>query len=190
MLETLKSGGPRSVGSIGSLGSGFLGCTWGGVNWVHANFGNLPRFTGVVVWSLAPPPPPAGLAPGGILAMYGEMSIRPTSVLFLACVDEVTRVRNGTMSRPMTSTWRLIEMIWVQPKFSSLDQMSLTRTGFTSKGSGACLVGENSSLRRVPKPPKPSTQPVPRRLLEGPLGTGRLEKNSRTLSQKPWLYCA
>src|SRR5689334_16937925 len=82
-----------------------------------------------------------------------------------------------------------MEMTCVQPKFSSLVQISLTRTGFTSKGKGACLVGEKISLIREPNPPKPSTQPVERRLSDFPLGTGRLEKNSRTLFQKPSPYC-
>src|ERR1041384_1350866 len=90
---------------------------------------------------------------------------------------------------PISSTWRLTEITWVQPKFSSLVQMSLTRTGFTSNGSGACLVGEKSSLMREPNPPKPSTQPVDSRLLPVPLGTGRLEKNSLRLVQNPPPYC-
>src|SRR5690349_24939033 len=88
----------------------------------------------------------------------------------------------------MSKTCKLMEMTWVQPKFSSLVQISLTRTGLTSKGRGASLVGEKTSLMREPKPPKPSTQPVESLLSEGPLGTGRLLKNSLTLFQKPSPY--
>src|SRR5215510_10193541 len=81
-----------------------------------------------------------------------------------------------------------MEITCVHPKFSSLVQISCTRTGFTSKGSGACLAGEKNSLIREPNPPKPSTQPVERRLLDLPFGTGRLAKNSPTLFQKPSPY--
>src|SRR5439155_3225908 len=92
ILETFKSGGPSRDGSIGSLGFGFWIVICGGVNCVHWNFGNLPRFTGAVVWSLGPPPPPAGFAPGGSFGIYGEISIIPTSVLVFACVDDDWRV--------------------------------------------------------------------------------------------------
>src|SRR5215831_4308025 len=99
-----------------------------------------------------------------------------------------TCVNSGTTIAPIKSTCKLMEITWVQPKFSSLLQISLTRTGFTSKGKGACLVGEKNSLMREPNPPKPSTQPVERRLSELPFGTGRLVKNSPTLFQKPSPY--
>src|SRR5215510_13481158 len=81
-----------------------------------------------------------------------------------------------------------MEITCVHPKFSSLVQISCTRTGFTSKGSGACLVGEKNSLIREPNPPKPSTQPVESRLFPVLLGTGRRVKNSLTLFQKPSPY--
>ena len=90
--------------------------------------------------------------------------------------------------KPMNKPCRPIEITCVQPKFSSLDQISLTRTGFTSKGRGACLVGENNSFRRVPNPPKPSTQPVESLLFDCPFGTGRCLKNSPTFPQNPSPY--
>ncbi len=37
-------------------------------------------------------------------------------------------------------------MTWVQPKFSSLDQMSLTLTGLLVHCVGACLTGKNKLL--------------------------------------------
>src|SRR6476620_6017558 len=118
------------------------------------------------------------------------MSSGSTSVLFMASVGGGrTCVNSGTTIRPITRTCRLMEITWVQPKFSSLVQISLTRTGFTSNGSGACLEGEKNSLMREPNPPKPSTQPVESLLSELPFGTGRLVKNSLTLFQKPAPYC-
>src|SRR5215475_14422201 len=88
LLFIFKSGGPSSEGSIASFGSGLIGFTCGGVNCVYLNFGTLPLFTGVSVWSLAPPPPPAGFAPEGNLETYGEISIDVTSmpVLLLASI--------------------------------------------------------------------------------------------------------
>src|SRR6266478_8202468 len=89
---------------------------------------------------------------------------------------------------PINSTCSPTEIACVQPKFSSLDQISLTRTGFTSKGSGASLVGENSSFSRAPKPPNPSTQPVDSLLLNWPFGARRPLKYSPTFSQNPPPY--
>src|SRR5258708_19918648 len=90
---------------------------------------------------------------------------------------------------PINSTCSPTEIACVQPKFSSFDQISLTRTGFTSKGSGASLVGENSSFNRAPKPPNPSTQPVESLLLNCPLGARRPLKNSLRFPQNPLPYC-
>src|SRR6516162_8153525 len=56
-------------------------------------------------------------------------------------------------------------MPWVQPKFSSLDQMSLTFTGWIPGGRGAGLEGLKNSLRRSLKPPKLPPQSTSRRLL-------------------------
>src|SRR5712692_5971435 len=96
-LLTFKSGGPRSEGSIGSLGFGFLIVATGGVYCVHWNFGARPFVGGNCSWVPPPPPPPALLAPAGSLAMYGEMSRIPTSpCLFFAWVDGTTLVQIGT----------------------------------------------------------------------------------------------
>src|ERR1051325_10233501 len=188
ILETLKSGGPSREGSVGSLGLGFWIFTCGGVNCVIWNLGSLPRFTGAVVWAFAPPPPPAGFAPAGIFAKSGEISSGVTSVLFLACVEGRTRVKSGTTTNAISATCRPMEIACVQPKFSSFDQISFTLTGFTSNGNGACLGGENSSFRRVPNPPNPSTQPVESLLSVCPFGAFRPLKNSPTFSQNPPPY--
>src|SRR6202790_5626668 len=82
-----SSGGPRSVGSIGSLGARFLIVTSGGVNCVYANFGAGPLVGGVIERSPPPPPPPAFLLPAGNFAMYGEISNGVESNLFFACVE-------------------------------------------------------------------------------------------------------
>src|SRR6516164_1592759 len=64
-LATFNSGGPSRVGSIGSLGFGFLMTAVGGVNWVIAKRGALPLVAGCGERSPPPPPPPALLAPAG-----------------------------------------------------------------------------------------------------------------------------
>src|SRR5260370_42059519 len=89
---------------------------------------------------------------------------------------------------PISNTCRPTEIPCVQPKFSSFVQISLTRTDFTSNGSGASFVGENSSLIRALKPPNPSTQPVESLLLNSPFGARRPLKNSLTFSQNPPPY--
>src|SRR5260370_15195065 len=75
-LGTFKSGGPSSDGSIASLGFGFTILACGGGNRVHSNFGNFPLGVGDRLWFLAPPPPPALLAPAGSLATLSDMSNR------------------------------------------------------------------------------------------------------------------
>src|SRR6266481_206974 len=74
---------------------------------------------------------------------------------------------------------------WLQPNFSSFDQMSFTFTGFTAKGRGACFGGEKNSLMRVPNPPKFDPHATARRLFTGPLGTGPELKKSFRLSTTP-----
>src|SRR5215470_11654786 len=65
LLAIFRSGGPKSEGSMGNLGCGFLITAVGGVNWVMLNFGALPLVGGSGERSPPPPPPPAGLLPGG-----------------------------------------------------------------------------------------------------------------------------
>src|SRR6516165_7500509 len=71
-------------------------------------------------------------------------------------------------------------MPWVQPKFSSLDQMSLTFTGWIPGGRGAGLEGLKNSLRRSLKLPKFPPQSTSRRLLTTFFETlGAARKNLR-----------
>src|SRR6267154_299938 len=121
--------------------------------------------------------------------MEGEISSGSTSVLVFACVDEGWCVMIENVMNPINSTCSPTEIACVQPKFSSFDQISLTRTGFTSKGSGASLAGETSSFKRAPHPPTPSTQPVESLLLNWPFGALRPLKYSPTFSQNPPPYC-
>src|ERR1700682_3894203 len=95
-LGTFKSGGPSSAGFIASCGFRFWIFTCGGVNCVHLNFGSFPLFTGVMVWSLAPPPPPAFCAPAGNFVTYGEISSGMTSTLPFACVGVEKCQNSGT----------------------------------------------------------------------------------------------
>src|SRR5258708_4200306 len=119
-------------------------------------------------------------------AKYGEMSNVETSVLFFASVDGGRMCMNsGTTIKPISATCSPIEITWVQPKFSSLVQISLTLIGLISNGSGACLAGAKNSFSREPNPPNPSTQPFASLLLIGPFGTGRLLKNSPPVPQNP-----
>src|ERR1700676_743478 len=157
LFSTFKSGGPSSEGSIGSFGFS-KGFTCGGVNCVILNFGSLPLFTGVSVWSFAPPPPPALVAPvdGSKFVKYSGTN---------------SSANNNTPCAPNA-------MIWLQPKFSSFDQISFTLTGLIPAGSGAIFVGEKNSRMRSRNPPKFAPQATAKRLFTGPFGTGRELKNS------------
>src|SRR5215471_12602579 len=75
-------------------------------------------------------------------------------------------------------------MTWVQPKFSSLDQMSFTLTGLLVTCRGGSLVGKKNSLTRYPNPPKLAPQFTASLLLSGPLGAGRELRKSFRLSLK------
>src|SRR5450755_2395865 len=95
------------------------------------------------------------------------------SSLFLASVEGGRIwVNSGITNNAMITACRPMEMTWVHPKFSSLDQMSFTLTGLLVHCAGACLTGKNNSLIRVPNPPKPAPQATSSLLLDGPLGTG------------------
>src|SRR5260370_3876374 len=109
----------------------------------------------------------------------------PTS-LFFASVEAGRLVsKMGLTSRAITATCRPMAITWLQPKFSSLDQMSFTFTGFTAKGKGGCFGGEKNSLMRVPKPPKFDPQATANLLFTGPLGAGPELKKSFRLSPTP-----
>src|SRR2546429_124204 len=109
----------------------------------------------------------------------------PTSLFFASVEAGRTFVKIGMTSRAITATCRPTAITWLQPKFSSLDQMSLTFTGFTAKGKGACFGGEKNSLMRVPKPPKFDPQATASLLFTGPLAAGLELKKSFRLSPTP-----
>src|SRR6267378_50972 len=96
-----------------------------------------------------------------------------------------TRTKIGMTSRAITATCRPTASTWLQPKFSSFDQMSFTLMGFTAKGRGGCFGGEKKSLTRVPKPPKFDPQATASLLFTGPLGAGPELKKSLRLSPTP-----
>src|SRR6266478_3104631 len=186
-LGIFKSGGPNSDGSIASLGARFSIFACGGVNCVHLNLGSFPFDVGVRVWLFAPPPPPALSAPAGSFATYGEISSGVMSIcLFFASVEGKTRVKIGITSNPNSNApCRPKAIAWLQPNFSSFDQISFTLIGFTAKGRGACLGGEKNSLMRVPNPPKFDPQATANLLFTGPFGTGPELKKSLRLSPTP-----
>src|SRR6267143_2939159 len=106
--------------------------------------------------------------------------------LSLASVEAgKTLVKIGITSSAITATCRPTASTWLQPKFSSFDQMSFTLMGFTAKGRGGCFGGEKKSLTRVPKPPKFDPQATASLLFTGPLGAGREVKKSLRLSPRP-----
>src|SRR5436853_2123246 len=78
-----------------------------------------------------------------------------------------------------------MEANWVQPKFSSLDQISFTLTGLLVTCRGGSLVGEIASRRRKKKPPKLEPQSTVSREFSGPLGTDRELRNSLKFSLTP-----
>src|SRR6266403_53653 len=186
-LGTFKSGGPSRDGSMASLGFRFSIFAWCGVNCVHLNLGSFPFDVGVRVWLFAPPPPPALSAPAGSFATYGEISSGVMSIcLFFASVEGKTRVKIGITSNPNSNApCRPKAIAWLQPNFSSFDQISFTLIGFTAKGRGACLGGEKNSLMRVPKPPKFDPQATANLLFTGPFGAGPELKKSLRLSPTP-----
>src|ERR1700733_295443 len=104
--------------------------------------------------------------------MYGEISKGVTSSLFLAAVGCSFHQIRGTTNSAITTMCRQNAMVCVQPKFSSLVQISLTLTGWMPGGRAGCFEGEKNSLMRPPKPPKLAPQFTARRLFIGPLGTG------------------
>src|SRR5215475_2205067 len=118
--------------------------------------------------------------------MYGEMSSGVTSSLLFASVDGSTLVKIGTTNKAKSNTpCAPTAMIWLQPKFSSFDQISFTFTGLMPAGSGAAFVGENTSFSRVPNPPKFDPHATASRLFTGPFGAGADEKNSFRLLLTP-----
>src|SRR6267378_3859449 len=184
---TFKSGGPSNDGSIASLGFRFLIVASGGVNCVYLNFGVRPFVGGNCERSPPPPPPPALSAPAGSFDMYGDISSGMTSIcLFFAWVETGrTFQKIGTNINRISAACMPKAIAWLQPKFSSFDQISFTLIGFTANGSGACFCGEKNSLSRVPNPPKFEPQATASLLLTGPLAAGLELKKSLRLSPSP-----
>src|SRR5712664_4564490 len=108
-----------------------------------------------------------------------------TSLFFASVEAGRTFVKSGMTRSAITATCRPIASPWLHPKFSSFDQMSFTRIGFTAKGRGTCFGGEKKSLMRVPKPPKFDPQATASLLFTGPLGAGPELKKSLRLSPTP-----
>ena len=186
-LGIFKSGGPSNDGSIASFGARFSIFACGGVNCVHLNLGSFPFVVGVSVWLLAPPPPPALSAPEGSFAMYGEMSMGSMPIcLFFASVEAgIMFVKIGITSRAITAICSPTASAWLQPKFSSFDQISFTLIALIPGGSGACFGGEKKSLIRPPNPPKFEPHATASLLFAGPLYLRRGRKNSAKLPAIP-----
>src|SRR5712692_4598239 len=186
-LATFKSGGPSSEGSMGSFGFRFLSVASGGVNCVHLNFGARPFVAGNGERSPPPPPPPALSAPAGSFEIYGEISSGViSSCLFFACVETgSTFQKTGTRSNKITPPCKPNAIAWLQPKFSSFDQMSFTLIAFIPGGRGACFGGEKKSLSRPPNPPKFAPHDTASLLLTGLFEAGPDLKNSARLSPRP-----
>src|SRR4029077_4902478 len=174
-------------GSIASFGSRFSIFACGGVNCVHANLGSLPFEVGVSVWLFPPPPPPALSLPAGSFETYGEISRGITLIcLFFASVEAgIMFVNIGITRSPIAAMCSPTAITWLQPKFSSFDQISFTLIGFKANGSGANFAGEKNSLMRVPNPPKFEPHATASLLLTGPLGVGPELKKSLRLSPTP-----
>src|SRR5690242_13285517 len=91
----------------------------------------------------------------------------------------------GTTNNAITAACKRTASAWLEPNFSSLDQMSLTLMGVIPGGRGGCLGGEKNSLMRVPKPPKLAPQATANLLLMGRLPPGAERKDSARLPKKP-----
>src|SRR5690349_5212815 len=91
----------------------------------------------------------------------------------------------GTTNNAITAACKRTASAWLEPNFSSLDQMSLTLMGVIPGGRGGCLGGEKNSLMRVPNPPKFAPQLTAKRLLTGRFPPGAERKDSARLLKKP-----
>src|ERR1700675_3557880 len=113
------------------------------------------------------------------------MSRGVTSSLFFAWVVEGSMlVMNGTIKSAMITAWAARAIAWVQPKFSSLDQISFTWTGLIPAGITA-RVGEKNSFNCSTKPPKLPPQSTSSRLSTGVLRTLGPERKNFRFSRRP-----
>src|SRR5271165_3284366 len=92
---------------------------------------------------------------------------------------------NGVISKATMPACTAKAIAWVQPKFSSLDQISFTLIGLIPGGNGACFGGLKKSFKRSPKPPKLPPQSTSSRLFTGPLGVAGEEKKNLRFSVSP-----
>src|SRR6266571_8019011 len=113
------------------------------------------------------------------------MSRGVTSTLFFACVMSTTRKPMGTISKATTAACKRIASAWLEPNFSSLDQMSFTLMGVIPGGRGGCFGGEKNSLMRAPNPPKFAPQLTANLLFIGRFPPGVDRKDSARLPKKP-----
>src|SRR5215831_6680466 len=91
----------------------------------------------------------------------------------------------GTTSKAITAACASIASTWLEPKFSSFDQISFTLTALIPGGRGGCFGGEKNSLMRVPNPPKFAPQLTANRLFTGRFPPGAERKDSARLPKKP-----
>src|SRR5882762_8637893 len=109
-----------------------------------------------------------------------------STCLFFASVEGRTLVQIGTTSNPNSSApCKPKAIAWLQPNFSSFDQMSFTLIGLIPGGKGACFGGEKKSLSRPPNPPKFAPHDTASRLLTGLFEAGPALKNSARLPPSP-----
>src|SRR5713226_1107341 len=115
------------------------------------------------------------------------MSSGVTLICLLLASVETGRTfqKTGTRSNKITPPCKPNAIAWLQPKFSSFDQMSFTFIGRIPGGRGACFGGEKKSLMRVPKPPKFDPQATASLLFTGLLDAGLELKNSFRFSPTP-----
>src|SRR5271165_2689010 len=99
------------------------------------------------------------------------MSIGVPRIGLSALVVDVQPARNGRTSRAINPACKPMEIVCVQPKFSSFDQISFTLIGVIPGGSAAGLLGEKNSFKRSVKLPKLPPQSTSNFLLIGALRT-------------------
>src|ERR1700757_182414 len=104
---------------------------------------------------------------------------------FDALVGAVKVMMKGVTNSATMPACTASAMAWVQPKFSSFDQMSFTLTALIPGGRGAGFGGLKKSLSRSPKPPKLPPQSTSKRLFTGRLEAGGAEKKNFRLSSIP-----
>ncbi len=187
-LATFNSGGPSSVGSIGSLGSGFLITAVGGVNCVIVNRGALPLVAGNRRTIAATASATRFVVPGRQLGDIGRDieagHINCRLVLGFNLLAEEIPAKRNHQKRHNTSV-HANAVACVQLQFSSFDQMSFTLIGLLVTRNGGSFVGKKSSLTRSLKLPKFPPQSTSRRLLTTLFGAAGADTKNFRLSASP-----